>query len=77
MTIVRREDLKETLGKILEMHEGQSADSTSENEKASYINKDEFSPKSDVAHAGINRTSQPGNVSSFHERQTVRPAVII
>ena len=52
--IVRREDLKETLGKILEMHEGQSADSTSENEKASYINKDEFSPKSDVAHAGIN-----------------------
>ena len=52
--IVRREDLKETLGKILEMHEGQSTDSTSENEKASYINKDEFSPKSDVAHAGIN-----------------------
>ena len=52
--IVRRENLKETLGKILEMHEGQSADSTSENEKASYINKDEFSPKSDVAHAGIN-----------------------
>ena len=52
--IVRREDLKETLGKILEMHEGQSADSTSENEKASYINKDEFSPKSDVAHADIN-----------------------
>ena len=52
--IVRREDLKETLGKILEMHEGQSIDSTSENEKASYINKDEFSPKSDVAHADIN-----------------------
>lgn len=52
--IVRRENLKETLGKILEMHEGQSTDSTSENEKASYINKDEFSPKSDVAHAGIN-----------------------
>lgn len=52
--IVRREDLKETLGKILEMHEGQSTDSTSENEKASYINKDEFSPKSDVAHADIN-----------------------
>lgn len=52
--IVRREDLKETLGKILEMHEGQSTDSASENEKASYINKDEFSPKSDVAHAGIN-----------------------
>ena len=52
--IVRREDLKETLGKILEMHEGQSTDSTSENEKVSYINKDEFSPKSDVAHAGIN-----------------------
>lgn len=52
--IVRREDLKETLGKILEMHEGQSTDSTSENEKASYINEDEFSPKSDVAHAGIN-----------------------
>ena len=52
--IVRREDLKETLGKILEIHEGQSTDSTSENEKASYINKDEFSPKSDVAHAGIN-----------------------
>ena len=43
--IVRRENLKETLGKILEMHEGQSTDSTSENE---------FSPKSDVAHAGIN-----------------------
>lgn len=52
--IVRRENLKETLGKILEMHEGQSTDSTSENEKASYINKDEFSPKSDVAHADIN-----------------------
>lgn len=52
--IVRRENLKETLGKILEMHEGQSTDNTSENEKASYINKDEFSPKSDVAHAGIN-----------------------
>ena len=52
--IVRREDLKETLGKILEMHEGQSTDSTSENEKASYINKDEFSPKPDVAHADIN-----------------------
>ena len=52
--IVRRENLKETLGKILEMHEGQSTDSTSENEKASYIDKDEFSPKSDVAHAGIN-----------------------
>ena len=52
--IVRREGLKETLGKILEMHEGQSTDSTSENEKASYINKDEFSPKSDVAHADIN-----------------------
>ncbi len=52
--IVRREDLKETLGKILEMHEGQSTDSTSENEKASYINKDEFLPKSDVAHADIN-----------------------
>lgn len=52
--IVRREDLKETLGKILEMHEGQSTDSTSENEKAPYINKDEFSPKSDVAHADIN-----------------------
>lgn len=52
--IVRREDLKETLGKILEMHEGQSTDSTSENEKASYINKDKFSPKSDVAHADIN-----------------------
>lgn len=52
--IVRREDLKETLGKILEMHEGQSTDSTSENEIASYINKDEFSPKSDVAHADIN-----------------------
>lgn len=52
--IVRRENLKETLGKILEVHEGQSTDSTSENEKASYINKDEFSPKSDVAHAGIN-----------------------
>ena len=52
--IVRRENLKETLGKILEMHEGQGTDSTSENEKASYINKDEFSPKSDVAHAGIN-----------------------
>lgn len=52
--IVRRENLKETLGKILEMHEGQSTDSISENEKASYINKDEFSPKSDVAHAGIN-----------------------
>lgn len=52
--IVRREDLKETLGKILEMHEGQSTDSTSENEKASYINKDEFSLKSDVAHADIN-----------------------
>lgn len=52
--IVRRENLKETLGKILGMHEGQSTDSTSENEKASYINKDEFSPKSDVAHAGIN-----------------------
>lgn len=52
--IVRREDLKETLGKILEMHEGQSTDSTLENEKASYINKDEFSPKSDVAHADIN-----------------------
>lgn len=52
--IVRREDLKETLGKLLEMHEGQSTDSTSENEKASYINKDEFSPKSDVAHADIN-----------------------
>ncbi len=52
--IVRRENLKETLGKILEMHEGQSTDSTSENEKASYINKDEFLPKSDVAHADIN-----------------------
>ena len=52
--IVRREGQKETLGKILEMHEGQSTDSTSENEKASYINKDEFSPKSDVAHADIN-----------------------
>lgn len=52
--IVRREDLKETLGKILEMHEGQSTDSTSENEKAPYINKDEFLPKSDVAHADIN-----------------------
>lgn len=56
--IVRREDLKETLGKILEMHESQDAvsadNSTLENEKASYINEDEFSPKSDVAHAGIN-----------------------
>lgn len=51
--IVRRENLKETLGKILEMHEGQSDFVTSYGDKP-FENSNEFLSESDFLHTGIN-----------------------
>ena len=89
--IVRREELKEKLGKILEMHavswktENRIRTDAAELHHADHPGSDSEnltndkcdSDRGDSNPAGINLTSQPGIVYRSHARLIVHPAVII